>query len=64
MKDWNSLSADRYYDTISSTNEVGIGILDISRDIDSDFVAKRTFDFTYLYINRMLKMKLRKILVL
>jgi len=58
MKDWNSLSADRYYDTISNSNEVGIGILDISRDIDSDFVAKRTFDITYFYVNRMLKMKL------
>ena len=53
--DWNSLSVDRYYEDLNSNNEVGIGILDISRDIDNDFVAKRTFDMTYFYINRMIK---------
>ncbi len=56
--DWNSLSVDRYYEDLNSNNEVGIGILDISRDIDNDFVAKRTFDMTYFYINRMIKMNL------
>jgi hypothetical protein len=58
MKDWNSLSVDRYYEDLSNNNEVGIGILDISRDIESEFVSKRTFDMTYFYVNRMLKMKL------
>ena len=58
MKDWNSLSVDRYYEDLSNNNEVGIGILDISRDIESKFVSKRTFDMTYFYVNRMLKMKL------
>ena len=58
MKDWNSLSVDRYYEDMSSHSDVGIGILDISRDIESNFIAKRTFDMTYFYINRMLKMKL------
>lgn len=56
--DWNSLSVDRYYEDLNSNNEVGIGILDISRDIDNEFVAKRTFDMTYFYINRMIKMNL------
>ncbi len=58
MKDWNSLSVDRYYEDLSNNNEVGIGILDISRDIESEFVSKRTFDMTYFYVNRMLKMQL------
>ena len=58
MKDWNSLSVDRYYEQLSNNNEVGLGILDISRDIESNFIAKRTFDMTYFYVNRMLKMKL------
>jgi hypothetical protein len=58
MKDWNSLSVDRYYEDMSSHSEVAIGILDISRDIESKFIAKRTFDMTYFYVNRMLKMKI------
>ena len=58
MKDWNSLSVDRYYEDLSNNNEVGIGILDISRDIEIEFVSKRTFDMTYFYVNRMLKMQL------
>lgn len=58
MKDWNSILIDRYYDQLPSSNEVAIGILDISRDIESEFIRKRTFDMTYFYINRMLKMKL------
>ena len=58
MKDWNSLSVDRYYESLNSNADVGLGILDISRDIDSNFVAKRTFDMTYFYVNRMLKMQL------
>ena len=58
MKDWNSLSVDRYYEQLPQNNDVGIGILDISRDIQSNFVSKRTFDMTYFYVNRMLKMNL------
>ena len=56
--DWNSLTVDRYYEDLNSNNEVGVGILDITRDIDNEFVAKRTFDMTYFYINRMIKMNL------
>jgi hypothetical protein len=58
MKDWNSLTVDRYYEDLTGNNDVAVGILDISRDIDNEFVAKRTFDMTYFYINRMLKMGL------
>ena len=57
MKDWNSLSIDRYYEGMSNS-DIAVGILDISRDIDSNFIAKRTFDMTYFYVNRMLKMKI------
>jgi len=53
MKDWNSLSVDRYYEDMSSHSDVGIGILDISRDIESNFIAKRTFDMTYFYIKQV-----------
>jgi len=58
MKDWNSISVDRYYESLKVDTSVGIGILDISRDINSDLVSKRSFDMTYFYINRMVKMKL------
>lgn len=56
MKDWDSITVDRYWEQITVPNVVGIGILDISRDIPNDVVRKRTFDMTYFYINRMLKM--------
>lgn len=55
MKDWNSITVDRYYDNLNLNNNVGIGILDISRDISNKFVQKRSFDMTYFYINRMIK---------
>jgi len=58
MKDWNSITVDRYYDQLNLPNRVGVGILDVSRDISSSFVCNRTFDMTYFYINRMLKMGL------
>ena len=57
MKDWNSIEIDRYYDKINVPNNTGIGILDINRDISSALVRKRSFDMTYFYINRMIKMK-------
>ena len=56
MKDWNSITVDRYWEQIKVPNDVAIGILDISRDIDSRTVAKRSFDMTYFYVNRMIKM--------
>ena len=56
MKDWNSITADRYYENLNLDNRVGVGILDISRDIPNATVQKRSFDMTYFYINRMLKM--------
>ena len=56
MKDWNSITVDRYYENINVDNKVGIGILDISRDIPNKFLQKRCFDMTYFYINRMIKM--------
>ena len=56
MKDWNSITVDRYWEQIKVPNDVAIGILDISRDIDSHAVAKRSFDMTYFYVNRMIKM--------
>ena len=40
MKDWNSITVDRYYENLNVHNEVGIGILDISRDISNKFVQK------------------------
>lgn len=58
MKDWNSITVDRYYEQLPNNNDVAIGILDISRDIENAFVQKRTFDMTYFYVNRMLKMGL------
>jgi hypothetical protein len=58
MKDWNSIEIDRYYDKINISNNTAIGILDISRDISSELVKKRSFDMTYFYINRMIKMGL------
>ena len=57
MKDWNSLTHDRYYEDHQSNNQVGIGILNISRDIKNEFVSKRCLEMTYFYINRMMKMK-------
>ena len=56
MKDWNSITVDRYWEQIKVPNDVGVGILNISRDINSEVVAKRTFDMTYFYVNRMIKM--------
>lgn len=58
MKDWNSISIDRYYQDINIDTKIGIGILDLGRDISSHMVRKRSFDMTFFYINRMLKMGL------
>ena len=62
-EDWNSITVDRYWDRQGNTsNDIGIGILDISRDISSSVVQKRCFDMTYFYINRMVKMGICKYL--
>lgn len=56
MRDWNSITYDRYLDSEENSKPIGLGILDISRDIDSEFVRKRTFDMTFWMINQSLKM--------
>ena len=53
VKDWDSISVDRYYEDINVDVEVAVGILDISRDIPNTFLAKRTYDKTFFYVNRM-----------
>lgn len=57
MRDWNSITYDRYLDDKLQRN-IGLGILDISRDIPSEFVRKRTFDMTFWMINQCLKIGL------
>jgi len=56
MRDWNSITYDRYLSDNKLDTKVGHGILDISRDIDSEFVRKRTFDMTFWMVNQCLKM--------
>ena len=34
MKDWNSITVDRYYEQLKVPSTVAIGILNISRDIN------------------------------
>lgn len=55
MKDWNSITHDRYISDNKLDVKVGHGILDISRDIDNAFIRKRTFDMTFWMINQSLK---------
>ena len=56
MKDWNSITVDRYFDDIRFDVKIGVGILDISRDIPSHLVRKRSFDMTYWMVNQSLKL--------
>lgn len=56
VRDWNSITIDRYYDDTKLDVRVGLGILDISRDIDSNSVRKKSFDMTFWMINQSLKM--------
>lgn len=56
MKDWNSITVDRYFNDIKLPVQIGLGILDISRDINSEKVRKRTFDMTFWMVNQSLKM--------
>lgn len=56
MRDWNSITIDRHFGEVDPQSLIGVGILDISRDIDSEVVCKRTFDMTFWMINQSLKM--------
>lgn len=56
MRDWNSITYDRYLSDNKLETPVGHGILDISRDIPNEFVRKRTFDMTFWMTNQCLKM--------
>lgn len=55
MRDWNSITYDRYLSDDKLETPVGYGILDISRDIDSSMLRKRTFDMTFWMVNQSLK---------
>jgi hypothetical protein len=60
MRDHNSLlTGERYFDQHIGAN-VGVGILDISRDIPNHFIRKRTFDMTYWMVNQSAKLTLCK----
>lgn len=52
MRDYNSISDNRYFDPSQVDVKVGVGILDISRDIHNTFVRKKTFDMTYWMVNQ------------
>lgn len=55
MTDRSSLLADeRFFDSDSVTISVGVGILDVGRDINDEFVRKKTFDLTLWSINQCL----------
>jgi hypothetical protein len=55
MKDYNSISDnDRYFDISRIDTSIGVGILDLSRDIGNHFVRKKTFDVTFWMINQSL----------
>jgi hypothetical protein len=56
MRDWNSITYDRYLDDQKIHKNVGHGMLDISRDIPSDFIRKHSHDMTFWMINQCLKM--------
>jgi hypothetical protein len=59
MRDWNSISSgERYFEPDNYTGVVGVGMLDISRDIPNHFVRKRCFDMTYWMINQSVKLRL------
>jgi hypothetical protein len=56
MRDWNSITYDRYLSDNKLDTKVGHAILDISRDIPDLFLRKRTFDMTFWMTNQCLKM--------
>lgn len=56
LRDWNSITYDRYVDDQKLDTPVGHGMLDISRDIPNEHVRKRSHDMTFWMINQCLKM--------
>jgi len=58
MIDHNSLIANERYFENTNDISIGIGILDISRDIPNHFVRKRCFDMTYWMVNQSCKQNL------
>ena len=54
-RDYNSIAeGERYFDKKIDV-PIGIGILDISRDIPNHFVRERCFHMTYWMVNQSLK---------
>jgi hypothetical protein len=49
------LENERYFDPANVTVKVGVGMLDISRDIPNHFVRRKCFDMTYWSINQSAK---------
>jgi hypothetical protein len=59
MRDHNSIAeGERYFDNRQIDISIGIGMLDISRDIPNYFVRKRCFDMTFWMINQSCKQNL------
>lgn len=53
MRDYNSISDhDRYFDSSKISTSIGVGILDLSRDILNPFIRKKSFDMTFWMINQ------------
>ena len=53
MRDHNSIrEGERYFNVKDINIPIGIGMLDISRDIPNHFVRKRCFDMTYWMLNQ------------
>jgi len=56
MRDHNSITeGERYFDIKDINVPIGVGMLDISRDIPNHFVRKRCFDMTYWMLNQSVK---------
>lgn len=55
MQEWNSIAHDRFSNKKAENLQFGFGILDISRDISSPMICKKTFDITYWAINQYTK---------
>lgn len=53
MRDYNCIAEnERYFDRSKISLSIGVGILDLSRDITNSFVRKKTFDMTYWMVNQ------------
>lgn len=56
MRDHNSIAeGERYFDIKDIDVPIGVGMLDISRDIPNHFVRKHCFDMTYWMLNQSVK---------